>query len=78
MHIDENSFPQNMVVVVLPKGKTRVLTSEKAKAARIVNPKLQMTAEDYREVKRRCNRQKSRLEQAEFSKMGAMRRRPTS
>jgi hypothetical protein len=65
-----------MVAAALLRGKT--LTSEKAKIARTVDPELQMTAEEYREVKTRHNRQKSRLEQAESSKVGAMRRRPTS
>jgi hypothetical protein len=66
-----------MAAAVLPRGKIRILTLEKAKAAGTVDPELQMMAEEYREVRRRRNRQKSRLEQAESSK-GTMRRRPTS
>jgi hypothetical protein len=74
MDIERHPFPQNMVAAVLQKGKTKVLTSDKAREAGTVDPKSQMIAEEYREVKRRRDRQKSQLEQTESSKASAMRR----
>ena len=78
MGMEDHPFPQNMVAVSMPKGKIRVLTSNKAKETVTVDPGLQMTAEEYQEVKARHDRQKSRLERAETSKAGAVRHRPTS
>jgi len=78
MGMEDHPFPQNMVAVLMPKGKIRVLTSNKAKETVTVDPGLQMTAEEYQEVKARCDRQKSRLERAETSKAGDVCRRPTS
>ena len=48
-----------MVDAGLFKGKTKVLTSIKSKEARIVNPKIQISADEYREIKRRHGKQKS-------------------
>ena len=64
MKVDDNPFPgdQNMVDARLLRGKTKVLTSTKSKEARIVNPKMQLLADEYREIKRRRNKQKSRYE----------------
>jgi hypothetical protein len=51
MDIEGHPFPQNMVAVALPKGKTKVLTSNNAREVGIVDLESQMTAEEYREVK---------------------------
>ena len=71
--VDDNPFPgdQNMVDARLLKGKLKVLTSTKSREARIVDPKMQISADEYREIKRRSDKQKSRYEQGETSKDGA-------
>ena len=55
--VDDNPFPrdQNMVDARLLKGKTKVLTSTRAKEARTIDPKMQISADEYREIKRRCD-----------------------
>ena len=65
MKVDDNPFPgdQNLVDAGLLKGKTKVLTSTKSKEAGIVNPKMQILADEYREIRRRRAEQKSRYEQ---------------
>ena len=60
-----------MVDARLIKGKTKVLTSTKSREARIVDPKIQISTNEYREIKRHCDEQKSRYEQGETSKDGA-------
>ena len=64
MKVDDNSFPvdQNMVDASLFKRKTKVLTSTKSKEARTVDPKMQILADEYKEIKRRHDAQKSRYE----------------
>ena len=62
-----------MVDVGLFKGKTKVLTSAKSREARTVDPKMQISADEYREVRRRHDQQKSRYEQEEMSNDGATR-----
>ena len=54
-----------MVDARLFKGKTKVLTSSKLREARTVDPKMQISADEYR---RRCAEQKSRYEQGKTSK----------
>ena len=51
MKVDENPFPrdQNMVDAKLLKGKTRVLTSTRAKETRTVDPEMQILADEYRD-----------------------------
>jgi len=80
MKVDDNPSPrdQNMVDARLLKGKTKVLTSTRAKEARTIDPKMQISANEYREIKRRCDQQKSRYEQGETSRDGAIRPRVTS
>ena len=53
MKVDDNPFPrdQNMVDVEIFKGKTKVLTSARSKEAGIVDPKMQISADEYREIK---------------------------
>ena len=55
MKVDDNPFPrdQNMVDVKLLKEKTKVLTSTRAKEIRTVDPEMQISADEYREIKRR-------------------------
>ena len=67
-----------MVDAGLFKGKTKVLTSTKLREARTVDPKIQISADEYREIKRRNAKQKSRYEQGETSKDGATKPRVTS
>ena len=57
----------------LLKGKTKVLTSTRSKETRIVDPEMQILANEYREVRRRHDQQKSQYEQEEMSKDGATR-----
>ena len=67
MKVDDNPFlkDQNMVDAKLLKGKTKVLTSTRARETRIVNSKMQISADEYREIKRHHDQQKSRYEQGE-------------
>ena len=67
-----------MVDVGLFKGKTKVLTSAKSREAGTVDPKMQISADEYREIKRRRDQQKSRYEQGETSRDGVMRPYVTS
>ena len=80
MKVDDNPFPgdQNMVDARLLKGKTKVLTSTKSKEAGTVDPKMQVSADEYREIVRRRAKQKSRYEQGETSKDGAIKPQVTS
>ena len=80
MKVDDNPFlgDQNMVDARLLKGKTKVLTSTKSREAGTVDPKMQISANEYREIKRRHDEQKSRYEQGEASKDGATKPRVTS
>ena len=80
MKVDDNPFlgDQNMVDTRLLKGKTKVLTSTKSKEARTVDPKMQISADEYKEMRRCRDQQKSRYEQGETSKDGATRPRVTS
>ena len=73
MKVDDNPFPgdQNMVDVGLFKGKTKVLTSAKSREARTVDPKMQISADEYREIRKRRDQQGSQYEQGETSKDGA-------
>jgi hypothetical protein len=46
----------------LVKGKTKVLTSTKAKEGGLVNPKVQISANEYKKVIQQRDQQKSRYE----------------
>jgi len=61
MKVDDNPFPrdQNMVDVGIFKGKIKVLTSAKSRKGGTVNPKMQISADEYREVKKRRDQQKN-------------------
>ena len=73
MKVDDNPFPgdQNMVDVGIFKGKTKVLTSTRSREAGTVDPKMQISADEYREIRKRHDQQKSRYKQGETSKDGA-------
>ena len=60
-----------MVDARLLKGKTKVLTSTKSREAGAVDPKRQISADEYKEIRRRRDKQESRYEQREASKEGA-------
>ena len=80
MKVDDNPFPgdQNMVNARLIKGKTKVLTSTKSREAGTIDPKMQILADEYKEIKRCRDKQKSRYKQGETSKDGATKPRVTS
>ena len=80
MKVDDNPFPgdQNMVDAGLFKEKTKVLTSTKSKEAGTVDPKMQISTDEYREIRRRCAEQKSRYEQGKTSKAETTKPRVTS
>ena len=60
------------------KGKTKVLTSVRSKETVTVDPEMQISADEYSEVRRRRDQQKSRYRQGETSNDGATRPRVTS
>ena len=80
MKVDDNPFPkdQNMVDAKLFKGKAKGLTLARARETRTVDPEMKISADEYREIKRRHDQQKSRYEQGETSRDGAMRPHVTS
>ena len=57
MKVDDNPFPKyhNMVDAKLLKGKTKVLTSTRAKETKTVDLEMQISADEYKEIKRRCD-----------------------
>ena len=61
MKVDDNPFlgDQNMADAMLLKGKTKVLTPAKSREAGIVDPKIQISTNEYKEIKRRRDKQKS-------------------
>ena len=61
MKVDDNHFleNQNMVDAGLLKGKTKVLTSTKSREAGTVDSKMQILTDEYKEIRRRRNKQKS-------------------
>jgi hypothetical protein len=67
-----------MVDARLLKGKTKVLTSTRSRETGTVNPKMLISADEYREMRRCRNKQKSRYEQGETSKDGATKPHVTS
>ena len=80
MKVDDNPFPgeQNMVDAGLLKGKTKVLTSTKSKEAGTVDLKMQISADEYREIRRHRAEQMSRYEQGKTSKAEMTKPRVTS
>jgi hypothetical protein len=80
MKIDENPFPKdvNMVDIKLLKGNAKVLTLDRAKEARTVDPKVKILTNEYKKIRQQCDKRKSRYEQGEISRAGAMSPRITS
>ena len=54
MKVDDNPFPRdhNMVDARMLKGKTKVLTSTRSKETGTVDPEMQISADEYREIRR--------------------------
>ena len=67
-----------MVDAKLLKGKTKVLPSARSRETGIVDPEMQISTDEYREIRRRRDQQKSQYEQGETSRDGATRPRVTS
>ena len=67
-----------MVDAGLFKGKTKVLASTKSKDAGTVDPKMQISANEYREIRRHRVEQKNRYEQKKTSKAETSKPRVTS
>ena len=59
-----------MVDARLIKGKAKVLTSTKSREAGTVDPKMQISADEYKKIRRHRDKQKSQYEQGETSKEG--------
>jgi hypothetical protein len=79
MDIDKHPFlGLHMVEFQLAKGKAKVLTSAKAKEDGLVDPKVQISTNEYKKAKQQCDQQKSRYEQGETSRASAMCPRVTS
>ena len=80
MKVDDNPFPrdQNMVDARLLKKKTKVLTTTRARETRTVDLEMQISADEYRKIRRRRDQQKSRYEQGKMPWDGATRPRVTS
>jgi hypothetical protein len=79
MDIDKHPFlGVHMVEFQLAKEKTKVLTSAKAKEDGSIDPKVQISTEEYEEAKKQRDQQKSRYEQGGTSRAGALRPRITS
>ena len=64
MKVDDNPFPgdQNLVDTRLLKGKTKVLTSTRSKETGTVDPRLQISVDKNREIRKRRDQQKSLYE----------------
>jgi hypothetical protein len=60
-----------MVDAKLFKGKVKVLKSARAREAGMIDLEMQISAEEYREIKRRRDQQRSRYEQEETSRTSA-------
>ena len=67
-----------MVDARLLKGKTKVLISTRSRETGTIDPEMQISADEYREIRRGHDKQKSRYEQRETSKDGATKPRVTS
>ena len=61
MKVDDNPFPgdKNMVDARLLKGKTKLLTSVRSRETGTVDPEMQISANEYRKIRRHRDEQKS-------------------
>ena len=74
MDIDKHPFlGVHMVEFQLAKGKMKVLMSTKAREDGSVDPKVQISANEYEEAKKQHDQQKSRYKQGETSRASALR-----
>ena len=79
MDIDGHPFPRvHMVEFQLAKEKTKVLTLAKAREDGSVDPNVQIFANEYKKVRQQRDQRKSRYEQGETSRAGAMHPHVTS
>jgi hypothetical protein len=80
MKVNDNPFSrdQNKVDARMHKGKTKVLASTRSRETGIVDPEMQISTDEYKEIRRHHDQQKSRYEQGETSKDGATRPHVTS
>jgi len=69
MGIEGHPFPANMVSSSFPRGNFRILTSERAKEAKAVDSIKQISATEYQEMKKKQDRQISRSDILETSKV---------
>ena len=71
MKVDVNPFPkdQNMVDAKLLKGKTKVLTSTMAKETRTVDPEMQISADEYKELKGIVTNRKANMSRERHQEM---------
>jgi len=76
MGIEGHPFPTNTVASSFQRGKFKVLTSNRAREARIVYSERQILANEYHEIKKKQDQQNSRCDCLETSKAGEMRRCP--
>ena len=75
MGVDGHPFPWvHMVEFKLAKGKTKVLTSAKAKENGLIDPKVQILINEFK----KDDKQKSQCKQGETSRAGALCPRVTS
>ena len=58
-----------MVDAKLLRGKTKVLTSTRAKETRTVDPEMQISADEYKEIKRRRDQQKTDMSRERHQEM---------
>ena len=77
MGIEGHSFPANMVSSSFPRGNFRVLTSERAKEAKVVDFTRLISATEYQEMKKKQDRQITPSDIREASKNGEMHKRST-
>ena len=72
MKVDDNPFPgdQNMVDAGLFKGKTKVLTSTESREAGTINPEMQISADEYREIRRVTPSKRTNTSRGRHQKMG--------
>ena len=80
MKVDDNPFigDQNMINARLLKGNTKVLTSTRSRETGTIDLEMQISADEYREIRRRHDQQKSQYEQGKTSKDRTTRPRITS
>ena len=71
MKVDDNPFPKdhNMVDAKLFKGKAKVLTSAMARETIIVDPEMQISADEYREIKRRLTNKRADMSREKHREM---------